>query len=136
MPSDIVNSNVGPSFSWHFVTHTCRQGPERRADVFAAMMDMLKVHNSGSRLLCLLHMFQELLHSFSPFGKDQLRRLLPTLEQFFFWPNPHGPLAQRLSELVERELSSAGAAMRERYLAEVRRHLCVSSGDLSAGCVC
>jgi hypothetical protein len=119
MPSDTANRNVGPSFSWHFITALCTEGEDKqRTDLLAAMMDMLKVHNTSSRLLCLLHMFQELLHSCSPFSADLLRRLLPTLELFYFWPSPHGPLAQTLSVLVERELSSPGAALRERYLAE------------------
>lgn len=119
MPSEIANRNMGPAFSWHFIMRLCAEGDLKRQEVFAAMMDMLRVHNTESRLLCLLHIFKELLHSFSPWNTDQLRRLVPTLELFYFWRCPYGPLAQALAGLVERELSCPGAAMRDRFVAEV-----------------
>jgi hypothetical protein len=119
MPTDIVNQNMGPAFSWHFIMKLCGEGEQKRQEVFAALMDMLRVHNTEPRLLCLLHIFTALLHSFSPWNTDQLRRLVPTLELFYFWPCPFGPLAQALAGLVERELSCPGAAMRDRFMAEV-----------------
>lgn len=119
MPSDIMNNNMGPAFSWHFIMTLCAEGDQKRQEVFAAMMDMLRVHNTESRLLCLLHIFTGLLHSFSPWNTDQLRRLVPSLELFYFWPCPYGPLAQALAGLIERELSCPGAAMRDRFVAEV-----------------
>jgi len=69
MPADIANSNVGPAFAWHFITTMCKQGDSKRQEVFAALMDMLRVHNTASRLLCLLHCINELLHSFSPWNR-------------------------------------------------------------------
>ena len=130
MPSDITNHNVGPAFSWHFIMRLCAEGDQKRQEVFAAMMDMLRVHNTEPRLLCLLHIFTGLLHSFSPWNPDQLRRLIPTLELFYFWPCPFGPLAQALAGLVERELSCPGAAMRDRFVAEVPHvHETCESGE-------
>lgn len=130
MPTDVINHNVGPSFSWHFITKLCTEGEVKRQEVFAALMDMLRVHNTEPRLLCLLHIFNVLLHSFSPWSPDQLRRLLPTLELFYFWPVPYGPMASDLASLIERELSCPGAAMRDRFMAEVPHvALACMSGD-------
>jgi hypothetical protein len=50
--------------------------------------------------------------------RAQLRRLIPILETFYFWPCPYGPLAQQVSLQAERELSARGAALRQDLVAE------------------
>ena len=82
------------------------------------MVDMLRVHNTEHRLLCLLQMLTEIIHSYPALPSEPLRRLIAALDPFYCWPCPFGPLAQRLIATAEREIASPGAGLRNRYLLE------------------
>ena len=118
MPPDISNYNVGPCFHWQFIFELCHQDEGKMKQVFESVIDMLRVHNTEARLLCLLHLLHELLRSFPAVENDQVRRVIPILETFYFWPCPYGPIAQQISFIAERELSSRGAALRQRFICE------------------
>ena len=79
------------------------------------MIDMLRVHNTESRLLCIIQMLKETICSW-PVPVKSLQRLISAVSAFYCWPRPFGPLAQRLLALAEREISSPGAAFREVFL--------------------
>jgi hypothetical protein len=89
---------------------------------------MLRVHNTEHRLLCLLQMLTEIIHSYPCLPIDPLRRLKAALDPFYCWPCPFGPLAQRLIATAEREIASPGAAFRHVYLLE-HPSLAIESGE-------
>ena len=89
---------------------------------------MLRVHNTEHRLLCLLQMLTEIIHSYACLPIDALRRLKVALDPFYCWPCPFGPLAQRLIATAEREIASPGAAFRQTYLLE-HPTLAIESGE-------
>lgn len=94
----------------------CGQAALNRA--LNEMVDMLRVHNTEHRLLCLLQMLTEIIHSYPALPSEPLRRLIAALDPFYCWPCPFGPLAQRLIATAEREIASPGAGLRNRYLLE------------------
>jgi hypothetical protein len=85
---------------------------------FSEMVDMLRVHNTEARLLCVLHMLTETMHSFGGLPTEVLYQLVAALDTYHCWPCPFGPLAQQLLSLAERELASPGAALRDSFLSE------------------
>ena len=82
------------------------------------MVDMLRVHNTESRLLCVLHMLTETMYSFHGLPPEPLHQLVAALDTFVSWPRPFGSLARQLISQAEREMASPGAVMRELFLAE------------------
>ena len=54
-------------------------------------MDMLRVHNTESRLLCLLHILQELLASFPAVETDQVRFFQISSQTRNLWVSNHNP---------------------------------------------
>jgi hypothetical protein len=82
------------------------------------LIDMLKVHNTEARLLCVLQMLDEILHTAAALPTDQMEKLTRCLDNFYCWPVPFGPLVQRMIALAERELACPGAGLRQRWLEE------------------
>ena len=152
----VAQKTVGPAWTWIYLRHLfnspvspCRSFARRSAArtltetrrtdgcccaqdelsrALNEMVDMLRVHNTERRLLCLLQMLTEIIHSYPALPTDPLRRLIVALDPFYCWPCPFGPLAQRLIATAERELASPGAAVRQGYLLECPS-LAVASGE-------
>lgn len=134
-----VQKTVGPAWTWLYLRHlftipvssalpnalSTSQSDhavnECQVELTRALneiVDMLRVHNTEHRLLCLLQMLTEIIQSYPCLPIDPLRRLKAALDPFYCWPCPFGPLAQGLIATAEREISSPGAAFRHAYLLE------------------
>ena len=148
-----VQKTVGPAWTWLYLRHLFTTPvswstlPERNVDKSVSLttplmnacqveltralneiVDMLRVHNTEHRLLCLLQMLTEIIQSYACLPIDPLRRLKAALDPFYCWPCPFGPLAQGLIATAEREICSPGAAFRHGYLIEHPR-LAIESGE-------
>ena len=130
MPPMLRELCVGPASTWlclsdHFfspVAWNPEGSPGMLADRVArgveGLTDMLKVHNTEPRLLCIFQMLDALLHTAPFLPTAQVEKLLVALDRYYCWPCPFGPLAQQLVGLAERELACPGAGLRDRWLHE------------------
>ena len=131
---------MGPAWTWIYLRHlfevsvrrppatsstaplTLRDGAQDSQGALTRalneIVDMLRVHNTEHRLLCLLQMLWEMMRCHPSVPAEPLRRLIVALDPFYCWPCPFGPLAQQMIALAERELAAPGAALREAYLLE------------------